>query len=83
MRPYVIEVIFAFAAGFCVGAWFNDQQRREEKPKEPIIVDQIPYNGKQATEKPDKEEKKGWYVNLDDGKLVIDPKGRKKRFFFF
>lgn len=30
MRPYVIEIIFAFAAGCCVGAYLNERTHSEE-----------------------------------------------------
>lgn len=77
MRPYVIETCMIFAAGLCVGAWLNERRHMEEampvveEPKQPEVI-----------EASKKEKKKGWFVSLKDGKLVVDPTG-KKRFFFF
>ena len=80
MRPYVIETCFIFAAGLCVGAWLNERRHMEEDMSEPVKVKEevTPAPAEQKVEK----KKKGWYVSLKDGKLVIDPSG-KKRFFFF
>lgn len=71
MRPYVIEVAFVFAAGFCVGAWLNERRHMEEMY--PVV---------EETESVTKEEPKGVNVKLQDGKLVIAPR-KKKRFFVF
>lgn len=69
MRPYVIEVIFAFAAGAVIGAWINERRHMEEV--NPVV------------EEPEKkEEKTGVNVKLQDGKLVIAPR-KKNRFLLF
>lgn len=81
MRPYVIETCMIFAAGLCVGAWLNEQRHMEEAMPEPVKVKEIETAPVQVEPKTEKK-KKGWYVSLKDGKLVIDPNG-KKRFFFF
>ena len=81
MRPYVIEVAMVFAAGLCVGAWLNEQRHMEESMPEPVKTKEIETAPAPVEQKAEKK-KKGWYVSLKDGKLVIDPNG-KKRFFFF
>lgn len=68
MRPYVIEVIFAFAAGMCVGAYLNEKLKTEKVVQEP--------SAKQEPEEP----KKGVMVSMEDGKIIIDP-SRRKRWF--
>ena len=41
MRPYVIETVFIFTAGLCVGAWLNERRHMEdaypvtEEPEQP------------------------------------------------
>ena len=78
MRPYVIETCFIFAAGLCVGAWLNERRHMEEAmPDVPEMSETKPA---EVIKEPRK--KKGWFVSLNNGKLVIDPSG-KKRFFFF
>ena len=72
MRPYVIEVLMVFAAGLCVGAWLNERKHEQnscipiEEDPEPVPV---------VTEKISAEKKKGWFVSLQKGKLIIDPTG--------
>lgn len=68
MRPYVIEVCFAFAAGMCVGAYLNEKLKTEKAVQEPIM--------KQEPAGP----KKGVMVTMQDGKIIIDP-SRRKRWF--
>lgn len=70
MRPYVIETVFIFTAGLCVGAWLNERRHMEEAY--PVVED---------PEQPKMDEPKGVNVKLQDGKLVIERK--KKRFFIF
>lgn len=71
MRPYVIETVFIFTAGLCVGAWLNERRHMEEAY--PVVED---------PEQPKTDEPKGVNVKLQDGKLVIAPR-KKKRFFIF
>ena len=71
MRPYVIEVVFAFAAGAVIGAWLNERRHLEEA-----------YPVMEEPEQPKTDEPKGVNVKLQDGKLVITPR-KKKRFFIF
>lgn len=80
MRPYVLEVAMVFAAGLCVGAWLNERRHMEEAVPEVQETKEIA----PTVDTPVKEtkKKKGWFVSLNNGKLVIDPSG-KKRFFFF
>lgn len=80
MRPYVLEVAMVFAAGLCVGAWLNERRHIEEAMPEVQETKEVT----PAVDIPVKEtkKKKGWFVSLNNGKLVIDPSG-KKRFFFF
>lgn len=80
MRPYVLEVAMVFAAGLCVGAWLNERRHMEEAMPEVQETKEVA----PAVDIPVKEtkKKKGWFVSLNNGKLVIDPSG-KKRFFFF
>lgn len=80
MRPYVLEVAMVFAAGLCVGAWLNERRHMEEAMPDVQEMKEVA----PAVDIPVKEtkKKKGWFVSLNNGKLVIDPSG-KKRFFFF
>lgn len=80
MRPYAIEVAMVFAAGLCVGAWLNERRHMEEAMPDVQETKEVA----SAVDMPVKEtkKKKGWFVSLNNGKLVIDPSG-KKRFFFF
>lgn len=78
MRPYVIETCFIFAAGLCVGAWLNERRHMEEAM--PDVQEAQETKPAEVAKEPRK--KKGWFVSLNNGKLVIDPSG-KKRFFFF
>lgn len=77
MRPYVVEVCFAFAAGVCVGAWMMERRRlqmeKEKQQSDAVLI----------TEPNKKEHKKeGYFVRMEDGKVVIDPSKRKRWFFF-
>lgn len=70
MRPYVIEVCFAFAAGMCVGAWLMEHSRASE------VLAAHEKNAPIEKEMP----KKGVMVTMEDGKIIIDP-SRRKRWF--
>ena len=80
MRPYAIEVAMVFAAGLCVGAWLNERRHMEEAM--PEVQEQKEVKPTIETVTKEVKKKKGWFVSLSNGKLVIDPSG-KKRFFFF
>ena len=72
MRPYVIEVLMVFAAGLCVGAWMNEQKHQNEQT---IPVEEEQEAKPVAIEPVRQEKKRGWFVSLQKGKLVIDPTG--------
>lgn len=69
MRPYVIEVLIAFAAGCCVGAWANERRHMQESC--PIEED---------SEKTSAERSKGVSIKLKDGGFTIEKEGKKKLF---
>ena len=71
MRPYVIETVFIFTAGLCVGAWLNERRHMEDM-----------YPVAEEPEEVKKDEKTGVNVKLQDGKLVIAPR-KKRKFFVF
>lgn len=77
IRPYVVEVCFAFAAGVCVGAWMMERRRLQmEKEKQSDAVLITEQNPKE------KHKKEGYFVRMEDGKVIIDPSKRKRWFFF-
>lgn len=69
MRPYVIEVLIAFAAGCCVGAWINERRHNAESC--PI---------EEGSERASTEAKKGISIKLKDGGFTIEKEGKKKLF---
>ena len=76
IRPYVVEVCFAFAAGVCVGAWLMDRRYarlEQEKRSSEVFADNKEKNG---------HKKEGYFVRFENGKIVIDPSKRKRWFFF-
>ena len=73
MRPYVVEVLIAFAAGCCVGAWLNEK-RHDKEESCPI---------EECSEKTSTEEAKGIHVKFKDGGFSIEKEGKKKKLSLF